>query len=58
MKMQKYWYLSALALIGFYKLPLIFGFFHGTEPANVLLNLLWFGWLLCLIPEWEEAPKE
>lgn len=49
-KVNKYWYLGFLGLIGFYKLPEVLFFFQGNASAWELTNLLWFTWLFHFIP--------
>lgn len=51
MKLQEHWYLSLLGLVGLYKFPTIWDYFQGTGAIWDLLNLLWFGWFLYLLPE-------
>lgn len=58
MKMQKYWYLGFLSLIGFYRLPLMLDYLQGAENSwLVLTNLLWFLWLLNFIPEFSDQDQ-
>lgn len=51
MKMQADWYLALLSLVGFYRLPEIWAYFQGTGSLWDLANILWFAWLLYLLPE-------
>jgi len=48
--MQKHWYLGFLALIGFYKLPAIWGAIQGEASLFGIANLLWFLWLFYFMP--------
>lgn len=50
MKLQTHWYLGILALIGIYNLPVSLAAVQGDAPAYGLANLLWFVWLLYLVP--------
>ena len=51
MKMQKYWYLGFLGLIGFYKAPTIWAVIADGAHWMGLSNLLWFLWLFYFVPQ-------
>lgn len=58
MKMQKFWYLGFLGLIGFYFVP---DAIHAFEVEGHWLEaqgLLWFGWFLCFWPEEADTKEE
>jgi hypothetical protein len=51
-KMQKYWYLSVLGLVGFWKFPHVWQVItNQSDNYWDLLNLLWFLWLSYLVPK-------
>ncbi|MEH6525696.1 MAG: hypothetical protein V7723_06455 [Sneathiella sp.] len=51
MKMQKYWYLGFLGLIGLYKLPVFWTALTGTGHWSDFLNILWLLWFFYFVPE-------
>lgn len=51
MKLQKYWYLGFLGLIGIYHLPALMATFQGDGSWWGMTNALWFLWFVNFIPE-------
>lgn len=51
-KLQPYWYLGFLALIGVWHLPEVWAYVaQGQGAWHSLLGLLWFGWAFNFLPE-------
>lgn len=58
-KMQTYWYLGFLALVGVWKAPDVWAYLTaGQGDWTVLINLLWFGWLFNFVPSRVEDGAE
>ncbi|USG61117.1 hypothetical protein NBZ79_18330 [Sneathiella marina] len=58
MKLQKYWYLGFLGLIGLYKLPVLWAAFTGAGHWGDFLNILWLYWFFCFVPERKPEGQE
>ncbi len=58
MRMQKYWYLGFLGLVGIYFLPEVTKVFSGEASLWKLTNILWFLWFLNFIPDGKSEKRE
>lgn len=56
MRLQKYWYLGVLGVVGIYAFPDLTKVFSGEHSLWSLTNLAWFLWFLNFLPE--DAPTE